>query len=886
MKIREILNLYETTNVRVGYIGTDNLSNELDSITVVLTNVSKMAIESDDIVEFTDENNSKTYWLVGNVNKNYTTFKAPFLYEYTLDLVSPTKLLEIPIPSQSITYHEGATDRTLYHYIRRAYYMYFKMSERYDGIVVSLTSMPFVALYAYNNGHAPESKVEKPTLREYLDYLFNFIGYISKIEIRPRITNPVTASDFYVILEGFNLNPTGSEISTDYIVEINENQQAESYITSLQQDMDEVITPNPIKQKIRFSCDAAIINEKNALLMTQYKLYDIKAFNLVLDGSDAFYNTFHLEGQGYKRDLEGSGVNATFEYYLGVEESDLTLLHSNYYEIVTVNQAKTEMWRCITNAYENDDLHNDPIWKKLIKYTWSNNNWSLVSVSYTKVDTSISNYYVKVIRDYSTYAVGTTDYIIIPKATLDLSPYVLKKELYDALNMLPQGDVERASSELVIKNNSFYWERGSTKIDGLLEYQNRSGIFGVTITDPFSIVYAIRFASHNYVQNLITSLKIDDYAYALKDAGDTVHQYEYKYSMDGFIEGDTISANAASYNDVKDWTFEIEYLAYASFKIICEKEGARHKVYSMDANTNISTDVLSEIKRSKQKVKQLANPNLILNGFSVGSAMKMAIGDYIDLEDGRYTLISLETEHDNSSNVYKGILSKNYSNQVINTIINREKRYYSIPDPSESVVRHEKIEYKITAVDNSTGLNIKCNYAIVKLGTFESGLVTKMEYCILPVTSVFSKDNHRITYTLDFGSNAIYGYMPTNTEIYDQGGNQMLMLKYTDDYAEKDALDIMFVWRDKNKADDMVFYDTSFVSNLESLISSYSSALPKYMYSLDNNSKNKNEQFLKDAREHLVISLDLIFDETLEQSVENAFNSDYSGTYDKYTITT
>lgn len=884
MRLREILNLYDTTDVRAGYISTENLSTELDSLTIVLTNTEEISIKSQDIVEFTNENNIKSYWLVGNVKKSFMTFKQPFLYEYTVDLISPTKLLEIPIPSQSITYHEEKTDRTLYHYIKMAFYRYFKIKNRYAGILTAIDGIktPILSLQAYNNGYAPESKFEKPTLREYLDYLMNFIGYISKLEIKAITNDPSLISHYCLYLEGFNLNQQHDGIDDTYIVEMYESENAENAITCLQQDMDEVIAPNPISENIRLTCESAVINEKNALLMTQSKIYDVKEFKFYLDGTDSIFNSFYITSNGTFTKSTQSGEVV---YYLGVTESNATVAYDAFYEIVTINQAKNEMIRCINNPYMNDG-HGSNV-RKVMRYELGQSGWVLTSYDYLTFDIGFTDYFLKIIRNHGNYQVGIPDYIIIPKAEIDLMPYLQLEEVYNTLELKAVGTMNSLSTNTICKNNSFWWSRGSNKIDGLMQYQERTGIFGITSYDPFALVLAIRFAGHNYVVNTIQNLRLDSYSYTLSDAGSQQYtDYTTNYSVVNNISADKFigSGSISSYRDLRYLTFKINYVPYSSFKILCEKEGARHFTPSMDSNTNITTDVLSEIKRSNQKVKQLGNTDLIMTAFSAGTTQRFKIGDYFDDGNNVYTLISLETQHDISSILYKGILSSNYSNQVINTIINREKRYYSIPDPSESVTRHEKFEYEITGIDYSNGWNIKCNYAMVTYKKTSANPPVRT-LCLLPVTAVFSKDNRRVTYTLDFGSNAIYGVEATTKAV--TGGDEMKIYKYTDDWAETQDIEIMFLYSESKRYDsysyglELAAAEMSDIGGIE-----FSSYLPIIKIKLDNNSTNSNDNFLKDARERLVISLDLKFDDTLADQVEAAFNADYSSAYNKFDITT
>ena len=118
MQVRELNDKYSTTNVRWGIVRNKNLSEQLDSATVVLTNVSNMNIEPYDLIQLTNESGNAENWLIANVNKDYVTYNAPFKFDYTLDLMSLTKRLEtISLPSMSIT--NIGQNRTIKSYIQR-----------------------------------------------------------------------------------------------------------------------------------------------------------------------------------------------------------------------------------------------------------------------------------------------------------------------------------------------------------------------------------------------------------------------------------------------------------------------------------------------------------------------------------------------------------------------------------------------------------------------------------------------------------------------------------------------------------------------------------------------------------------------------------------------
>ena len=80
MKIRECSNLYSSNNVRRGIVRAENLSDELDCATVIVTQVPKMDVQPYDLIELTNENNELEYWLVANYQRKNVSFK-PVKYD-------------------------------------------------------------------------------------------------------------------------------------------------------------------------------------------------------------------------------------------------------------------------------------------------------------------------------------------------------------------------------------------------------------------------------------------------------------------------------------------------------------------------------------------------------------------------------------------------------------------------------------------------------------------------------------------------------------------------------------------------------------------------------------------------------------------------------------
>lgn len=864
MRFKEVLGTYDVTNVRVGHVVTNNISSELDSLTVILTNISKINIQSYDIVEFTDENDDVTYWLVGNIDKTFMTYTEPYLYEYVIDLISPTKLLEIPIPSHSIT-NVPYSNRGIKRFVEDAIKMYFKidgLNGRYKNyisveavfydygkstIVDNTTIQKFID---YNDGHAPECTFEKPTLREYLDYLFGFVGYISRVQIIP-----YNDYSYKAIVYPMNLNPEGNEINSDYIVEIKEQMQAENYITQIENNMDEVISPTPVTEYLKIKCEEPVMNEKNACLLTQYKMYDVKNFKVIINSDNRFRIDFK------KRSIYDTTEIGRLKAFIGYNESQIpnfssefTLengqikIISDYYEIITISQdGRTKL---VYKSYGATDAY---------YYNEATERWNpLDPLPDGITNHRLNNYFALLCRPLNPNP--SYDIMVIPSIDLDLTNNLVLEEIYQTLTRV--SNTEEGKTKSTVQNNALTWQRGQNKINNILKYETRTGLFGTQVNGKFAIALAVGAATTYYLRSFLNDKDLLEYSY-------TYSGIPYDRMYDELSDTPTVYFdNFDTYDDAMLWTFKLIYIPYTSFKIRCSKDGATHTITSMDSNTNASTNVMFEIKRTKEKIKQLANSTLILQGFSSGSIPTMKVGDYKVLDNEKYTLISLETKHDGTSNVYKGIMSKNYSNQVINTIINREKRYYSLPDPSSAVIRHEKVEMHITGQNNASGYSLRCNVARVMVkrsGGFNY-------YSLLPCTMIFSPDNRRITYTVDMVSNAIYGYKATDSTFTDDsnvGGKIIKTYKYTDDYGINDAIYFTFGYT-----------EAAFADKYEVL----SLSLPQ-IAELPTIALTSQGGFVKDSREHLIVSLDLIIDDdTILNTVKTYMSDPDRYRYDKFNI--
>lgn len=297
MQVRELNDKYSTTNVRWGIVRDKNLSEQLDSATVVLTNVSNMNIEPYDLIQLTNESGNAENWLIANVNKDYVTYNAPFKFDYTLDLMSLTKRLEtISLPSMSIT--NIGQNRTIKSYIQR-------VIERY--VLPELSEYISTATYSLDSRFdavCPEMSFSQTTAREYLDWMVGNFGCVIKIEYVGGRNIDVGVLD---------LNNPAETVPNQYINDIKEMQSGSEYVTQFEHNLQDVIGQEPITEYVTLKSDGYVFNTDNALAILSHKVYDL----LKVEVLNTYSLTIALQ------DVAGGGVDRT-DVAGGISNVDIT----------------------------------------------------------------------------------------------------------------------------------------------------------------------------------------------------------------------------------------------------------------------------------------------------------------------------------------------------------------------------------------------------------------------------------------------------------------------------------------------------------------------------------------------------------------------------------
>ena len=251
MLFKEINNKYSVEKIRTGYPDTAVLGDELDSASLFLTNIDAINIEPYDVIEFTDLNNKKWYYLVADYVKEYATFQTPYKYNYQVNLMSLTKKLEtIILPNLAIT--NIGQNRTVAFYIRNVLY-YFK-----DTVGFEIPSILETMI-------CPEITLGSSTLREYLDFLYSLAGCIVRLKYN--------GSRYIISYQ--DLNERKGEMPREYIATMTSSASAVDYASSLESEIDEFISQESITEVQPLKSDDYVFDSDNAKLILTHKIYDL-----------------------------------------------------------------------------------------------------------------------------------------------------------------------------------------------------------------------------------------------------------------------------------------------------------------------------------------------------------------------------------------------------------------------------------------------------------------------------------------------------------------------------------------------------------------------------------------------------------------------------------
>lgn len=790
MRFRELNDKYDTTNVRWGIVRTNNLSNELDSATIVLTNVSKLDIEPYDIIELTNENDELEFWLVGNVEKEYLTYQSPFSYEYTIDLVSLTRLLEVNLlPNMTIT--NIGQNRDISFYIDKVYNRYFKSHNLYKNKIT-------LSYVVNENKKVNEYVFQGPTLREFLDALYGQISCISKLEM-----TKVSENNYNLKLVGFDLNKDEGPLPLSYVDNIKGSYSMENYITSIHSNSEQIINPLDVVEYHKLRSSEIITNTDNVKLFVDNKIYDL--IKVVVKNV-----AFRINGLFEVKSLNGYFTNSND-----------------------------------TPFFDFSEYNTRPV--KNINF--------MVGIPYT------SNYIPG--YPHSTDNGNYSAFVIEDKMDLDITSFIKPLEIFNTLTTLKQGEIKDRIGNYFLnnyKNNTLYFSRGENVIENICYYERQKVLWWDIVDEP-ALQNAISCAALRWIKKQFDN-GVYNWSYQVQTGshrGETVY---VSYFIDkpagatGTFNDASASNEGCNFGDYyKDLIFEFKYKPYVSTKIICDKSDSKHLVSANEGNNNVLTDVSSSLSQVYEKVKQLANDNLVMVGYSpvenddFNPVFKVG-QRFNDEDNNNYVLSKLEYQTDKNSIKYKGTLSKDYSNKILTTIINREKRYYAYANVSEMVERREVVKKKlvVTTTNSLTGMWWEHNRSHRILFSIPIGALFAINtgegsiYGYIPVNVI--RADEIISYNFKFLDNISYAEIASDETIAGAGGYLNKIKKYVNSQGEFQSISYYFT-------EDISYIDA--ISNYE-----YDYRIPTSTMGIINITKDNREQIAINHQIELVFSDNIV----------------------------
>ena len=691
MTIRELTNKYESSNIRWGRAKTQTLSTELDSSTIIIVNSDKLDIQGYDIVELTNEAGQSEYWLVADKQETYSSFQAPYKFQYTVQLMSLTKILEtIFLPNMTIT--NIGQNRTIYNYIAvnsdyyfKTKYLSFLRQIRVSNRLKTLTE----------NVVAKEHTFSEPTLREYIDWLLSSLGAICTLKL-VYVTEQNPNNNRYMFeLDYIKLSSSTSQITSNYITNIETGQDSDSYVSRILQTSDDIISEQTIKEYLKEATTDPILNTDTAQLRLTRKAYDLRALNVL--------------NVGFRVRLMSRNTSSTYvTYYNSDNDNDVpSRISVDISDMVVTSEEYQTLVKPKPSAYDSEDFFHPGNCVDEF-YTSTSKKWLTNTITWDRGKNAITNiHYMQEWKDFW------------------------------------EGDVNVGTSiENAIRRKIWEWFKTN--------YPDKGNSY-------------VNMTASQWEDDELDTVKFDD------DGGANtlwwlVDNIDYEYD---------------------EQLFEVEYQPYFSPKIV-EQSERRNAIYSVDTNTNAKTDILLQLDRDKEKLNQLASDYKVLTGISKVTnndyIPKITLGQYwLDENNNKYVLTKLETTINSDFIQYKGTLSFNYSNAIIDTSLNREKRYYAYAN-TEIVERKENVVkyFTISLTGSSSLIEPPLVPADICRIEFEKGYPYRtIAYYMIPVVPIYN--DRMISFEIQTLDNISITSVKGDSIT---GGYQNKVLKYVDDNGE------------------------------------------------------------------------------------------------------
>lgn len=286
MKLKAILegqkNNTSAYDLVVGSVFKEELNETLDSGSIIISNVEpsrKLELEPYQYVYIYDtESDFEKYFLVDNFIENYVNLDTPY-YEYTISLMSETKLLEkIQLPNRTIRNPLKAPQLKVNELIGQFCKLYipsvkyFNKNSNTWSYQQIIDYQSVIDVNSIFNVDCPDMEFNHPTLRQVLTSLMQVVGCL------PRIVNHKLT---YINLR---LKPTEFVIPSGRKYIVSTSNSSDSYNTSIQTLGENIVGENNIVKNetlgFRDVENVFLKHTENLKLTTEFPIKEIKSLKM------------------------------------------------------------------------------------------------------------------------------------------------------------------------------------------------------------------------------------------------------------------------------------------------------------------------------------------------------------------------------------------------------------------------------------------------------------------------------------------------------------------------------------------------------------------------------------------------------------------------------
>ena len=275
-------------------IGLNSAFNEtLDTGVVIIPNSKEIAVKRLDSALIVNEStNTRKYFKVGTIFKEFETFEEPFKYKYTIELVSPTiDLQNIVLPNVSITQPleiTGIAKRSIYYHLDRLVQVFaphFTISKELKN--------------ATENIECPENQYNRKSLFEiFNDLLINVPAVVTVLENN--------------VISLIRLDAVGNEIDHNKIIYIGETERIDEYCTEIEMNAENVVegsanttTPLPLSPR----SEEYIMTTDNAQIIFDKPIYRLEKVEMIIPNKSN--KIYYIPKGGTNVDIEEIDISNT-----------------------------------------------------------------------------------------------------------------------------------------------------------------------------------------------------------------------------------------------------------------------------------------------------------------------------------------------------------------------------------------------------------------------------------------------------------------------------------------------------------------------------------------------------------------------------------------------